>query len=157
MTDMASSPAAPPSVPAPVQKTERGESSFRLWKNRSARQKLAFCLGALWTIYIILSLCKVFFLLGIVIYPVAHRAICAGALVSLALLIVPARKGHKNSPLGSVLEAVLIIWTLAACGYVVWNADTLIYEWGDANWWQMILAGGFTAALMEAVRRTSGR
>ncbi|PWL61401.1 MAG: hypothetical protein DBY37_06805, partial [Desulfovibrionaceae bacterium] len=86
MTDMASSPAAPPSVPAPVQKTERGESSFRLWKNRSARQKLAFCLGALWTIYIILSLCKVFFLLGIVIYPVAHRAICAGALVSLALL-----------------------------------------------------------------------
>ena len=156
MTDMASSPAAPPSVPAPVQKTERGESSFRLWKNRSARQKLAFCLGALWTIYIILSLCKVFFLLGIVIYPVAHRAICAGALVSLALLIVPARKGHKNSPLGSVLEVVLIIWTLAACGYVVWNADTLIYEWGDANWWQMILAGGFTAALMEAVRRTSG-
>ena len=156
MTDMVSSPAAPPSVPAPVQKTERDESSFQPWKNRSARQKLAFCLGALWTIYIILSLCKVFFLLGIVIYPVAHRAICAGALVSLALLIVPARKGHQNGPLGSALEAVLILWTLAACGYVVWNADTLIYEWGDANWWQMILAGGFTVALMEAVRRTSG-
>ena len=139
--------------PAPA---GREESSFHLWKDRTIRQKLAFCLGALWTIYIIFSLCKIFFMLGIVVYPVAHRAICAGALVSLALLIAPARKGKKTGPLGTFIEGVLILWTLAACCYVAWNADTLIFEWGDANWWQMLLAAGFSIALMESVRRTSG-
>ena len=101
--------------PAPA---GREESSFHLWKDRTIRQKLAFCLGALWTIYIIFSLCKIFFMLGIVVYPVAHRAICAGALVSLALLIAPARKGKKTGPLGTFIEGVLILWTLAACCYV---------------------------------------
>ncbi|HIV65168.1 MAG TPA: hypothetical protein H9991_02805, partial [Candidatus Mailhella excrementigallinarum] len=123
-------------------------------RKRPLRLRLAFILGAVWTLYIILVLFKVFFLFGIVIYPVAHRAICAGALVSLALLTLPRRKGGSLARL-PWYDAVMALWALAACGYVVWNADTLIYEWGDANWWQMILAGGFTAALMEAVRRTS--
>ena len=44
---------------------------------------------------------------------------------------------------------MLILWTLAACCYVAWNADTLIFEWGDANWWQMLLAAGFSIALIR--------
>lgn len=125
------------------------------FQERPLRYKMAFILGATWTMYIILTLLKVFFLLGIIIYPLAHRAICAGALVSLVLLAVPPKKGASMEKL-HWYEAVMILWTMVSCAYIVCNADYLIYEWGDANWWQMLLAGGFTVALMEAVRRTSG-
>jgi len=125
------------------------------FQDRPFRFKLAFILGSVWTCYIILTLFKVFFMLGIIVYPLAHRAICAGALVSLVLLAVPPKKGAPMEKL-HWYEAVMVLWTMVACGYIVCNADQLIYEWGDANWWQMLLAGGFTLALMESVRRTSG-
>lgn len=125
------------------------------FKERPLRFKLAFLLGSVWTIYIILTLLKVFFTLGIIIYPVAHRAICAGALVSLVLLAVPPKKGADMERL-HWYETVMILWAAAACAYIACNSDSLIYSWGDATWWQMLLAGGFSVALMEAVRRTSG-
>ena len=94
------------------------------FRDRPLRFKLAFLLGSVWTIYIILTLLKVFFTLGIIIYPVAHRAICAGALVSLVLLAVPPKKGADMERL-HWYETVMILWTAAACAYIACNSDSL--------------------------------
>ena len=45
------------------------------WSERNLRLKLAGVIGVTWTIYIIMSLFNVFFYLGIVIFPITHRAI----------------------------------------------------------------------------------
>lgn len=119
------------------------------------RQRLAFIIGGLWVVYIILEIFQIFTFLGLVIYPLTHRAICAGALIVVGLLIKPARRQHPHRNL-TFLDSVLILWTLAACGYIAWIGPDMANEWNDANWWQMLLAVGFGVALMETVRRTSG-
>ena len=51
------------------------------WSERNLRLKIAGVIGVAWTIYIIMSLFNVFFYLGIVIFPITHRAICSGAIL----------------------------------------------------------------------------
>lgn len=125
------------------------------WRERSFRTKAAFVVGCAWTIYIIMVMCRIFFMLGIVVYPITNRAICTGALVALVLLALPAkRKGSLDAlPWHDV---ALIAFAVLGCGYVALMGDRLIYEWSAATPLEMALCLGFSAALMEAVRRTAG-
>ena len=134
---------------------EAGYSPSTPWRERSLRTKLACVVGAAWTIYIALNLFKVFFYAGVVIYPLAHRAICAGALIVLTLLALPARKKGK---LGMVpwYDGILILWTIAACAYVAVYAPVFVFKWGDATPIQMFLAIGMSLAMLEAIRRSTG-
>ena len=77
------------------------------WQERNLRLKIAGIIGVAWTSYIILSLFNVFFYLGIVIFPITHRAICSGAITCLALLIVPWKRSKGLGPL-SPLDVLLV-------------------------------------------------
>ena len=63
------------------------------WKNRGLRSRLAFVVAIGWSAYTLCYLCNVFFYLGLVVYPLTHRAISAGLICILALLLNPLRKG----------------------------------------------------------------
>jgi TRAP transporter 4TM/12TM fusion protein len=125
------------------------------WHLRSARTKLACFVGASWTIYIILHLFKFFFYTGIVIYPIAHRAVSAGAIIILALLTIPAKKDASLHTI-SWYDALLIVVTLIGCGYVAVYSPVFVYKWGDATPMEMVIALSMSLAMLEAVRRTTG-
>ena len=125
------------------------------WSERNFRLKLAGVIGVVWTTYIILSLFNVFFYLGIVIFPITHRAICSGAITCLALLIVPWKKGKGLGPL-SVVDILLVLMAAVGAGYIAFNASTLVYEWKDATVPQMCLGFAFGIAILETARRVAG-
>lgn len=135
--------------------TLRRYSAALPWRERSFRTRLAFFVGCAWTLYIILVMCRFFFLLGIVIYPITHRAVCTGVLVTLVLLGLPARREGSLEKL-PWHDVALIAGAVLGCGYVALMGDRLIYEWSAATPLEMALCVGFSAALMEAVRRTAG-
>ncbi|MCJ7685465.1 MAG: hypothetical protein MUO68_14365, partial [Desulfobacteraceae bacterium] len=58
------------------------------WKERDLRYKLAFLIGVIWSVYTLSYLCNLFFYLGLIIYPLTHRAISAGLICILTLLII---------------------------------------------------------------------
>lgn len=125
------------------------------WQERNLRLKIAGVIGAAWTIYIILSLFNVFFYLGIVIFPITHRAICSGAITCLALLIVPWKKSKGLGPL-SPLDVLLVLTAAVGAGYIAVNASSLVYDWKDATPVQMCLGFSFGIVILETARRVAG-
>lgn len=142
---------------ASAQTTEK-EAKYdvqRPLKKRGLRTKLAFAVGVAWATYFVMTICKVFFFFDIIIYPPAHRAICAGALVSLAILATPAKKtdGYDRLPWYDIL---LVLCAAVGAFYIAQNAEDLIFMWGDANQEEIVLAICFSIATIEATRRTVG-
>lgn len=135
--------------------TRKKYSAAIPWSERNLRFKLAGVIGMVWTLYIILSLFNVFFYLGIVIFPITHRAICSGAITCLALLITPWKKGKELGKL-SIIDILLVMMTAIGAGYIAVNASTLIYEWKDATMTQMCLGFAFGIAILETARRVAG-
>ena len=135
--------------------TRKKYSAAIPWNERNLRFKLAGVIGVAWTIYIILSLFNVFFYLGIVIFPITHRAICSGAITCLALLIVPWKKGKELGAL-SLIDILLVLMAAIGAGYIALNASTLVYEWKDATVTQMCLGFAFGLAILETARRVAG-
>ena len=125
------------------------------WQERNLRLKIAGIIGVAWTSYIILSLFNVLFYLGIVIFPITHRAICSGAITCLALLIVPWKRSKGLGPL-SPLDVLLVLTAAAGAGYIAVNASSLVYDWKDATPAQMCLGFAFGIAILETVRRVAG-
>lgn len=135
--------------------TRKKYSAAIPWSERNLRFKLAGAIGVVWTIYIILSLFNVFFYLGIVVFPITHRAICSGAITCLALLITPWKKGKELGAL-SIIDILLVLMTAIGAGYIAVNASTLVYEWKDATVPQMCLGFAFGLAILETARRVAG-
>ncbi len=125
------------------------------WSERNLRLKIAGVIGVAWTIYIIMSLFNVFFYLGIVIFPITHRAICSGAITCLALLVVPWKKGSGLGDL-TIVDILLVLMAAVGAGYIAINASTLVYEWKDATVPQMCLGFAFGLAILETARRVAG-
>lgn len=124
------------------------------WKKRGLRTRLSLCIAVAWSLYIVLTMCKVFFYLGIIIYPMAHRAVCCGALLAVCLLSRPARKGeYSRLPW---YDVVLIVWSSAACAYIALHAEQLLSMWSDATIPEIFLFLGLYAGGVEAVRRALG-
>lgn len=125
------------------------------WTERTFRTKAAFFIGSAWTIYIICSLFHVFDLFGFVVYPLTHRAICAGALVSVTLLGMPAKRDAASGKL-PWYDALMIFFVVWACCYMGVYAEKFASEWSSATPVQMVMGIGFSIALLESVRRTAG-
>ncbi len=125
------------------------------WSQRSLRTKLAFWFAVLWTIYIILTMCRVFFYLDILIVPVAHRAICSGVLIGVCLLGWPIKKSYDFNKL-PWYDIVMIVWALVACAYIAVNAEAFLEMWEDGKPFEIALFLGLFVAGLEAVRRTMG-
>ncbi|HDZ91214.1 MAG TPA: TRAP transporter fused permease subunit [Deltaproteobacteria bacterium] len=126
------------------------------WKERGLRYKLAFVIGAVWSIYTLSYLCNLFFYLGLIIYPLTHRAISAGLICILTLLIISPAK--KRSP-GNLkwYDIVPIIIIIAGCSYVAFNANDLVAEGRLICYpYEMVLASLLFLTVIEAARRTVG-
>lgn len=126
------------------------------WGERNLRSKLALLICLLWSIYTLLHLCYFFFHLGLVIYPVTHRAVSSGLLCSLVYLLYPMR---KNLPMTKLrwFDVLPILVIVAGCSYVAFNANTLIAEGRiTTHPSETVLASLFFICLLEATRRTVG-
>lgn len=116
------------------------------------RAWIIFLLSSVWALYTLAYLSNLFFYLGIIPYPTAHRAINVGIITALVFITKPLGKRHSLA----WLDIIAIFFVVVGCGYIVFQADKLVYAWGDANILEMILGTGLILALMEASRRTSG-
>jgi TRAP transporter 4TM/12TM fusion protein len=126
------------------------------WGERNSRSKLAFVISLLWSVYTLLHLCYFFFHLGLVIYPITHRAVSAGLLCCLVFLLHPLRKDMPITKL-RWYDALPILVIITGCSYVAINANTLIAEGRIAAYpSEMVLASLFFICLLEATRRTVG-
>lgn len=117
------------------------------------REKIALSVAVCWCLYTLAYLCNVFFFMGLVVYPTAHRAINVVLITTLVFLGHPAKKGDKDH-IFSWYDAIALLFLWVGCAYVAVKADKLVYAWGDASSLEMILGLGLILSLLEATRRT---
>ena len=126
------------------------------WKERGLRYKLVFVISFIWSIYTLSYLCNVFFYLGVIIYPLTHRAISAGLICILVLLTIPPgkKKRRLNLQWYDVVPMVIII---AGCSYIAVNANSLVADGRLICYpFEMVLAPLLFLTVIEAARRTVG-
>ena len=126
------------------------------WKSRGLRSRLAFVTALSWSIYTLCYLCNVFFYLGVIIYPLTHRALSAGLVCILALLLNPLRKGPLKERLGWY-DVLPILAIVAGCVYIALNANELVAEGRlEAYPYELVLAALLFLSVLESTRRTIG-
>ncbi len=126
------------------------------WKVRGPRSKLAFLVAVTWSIYTLSYLCNIFFYLGVVIYPITHRAISAGLICVLVFLLHPPKKGMSREKL-HWYDVLPILFVIAGCTYIAVRADSLIAEGRLISYpFEILLASLVFLSFIEATRRTIG-
>ncbi len=126
------------------------------WKERGLRYKLAFVVALIWSMYTLSYLCNLFFYMGVIVYPLTHRAISAGLICILVLLLSPPSKKMSMGKLKwyDVLPIVIII---SGCSYIAVNANSLVADGRLMTYpYEMVLAALLFVTVIEAARRTVG-
>ena len=125
-------------------------------KERNLRSKLAFAVGMIWSVYTLSYLCNLFFYLGMVIYPITHRAISIGLICTLVYLLHPPKKGMSIAKL-NWYDVLPILIILAGCAYIAVNANNLVAEGRLITYpYEMVLASFLFLSVIEATRRAVG-
>lgn len=126
------------------------------WKIRQLRSKLVLLVAASWSIYTLAYLCNVFFYLGVVIYPITHRAISAGLISILVFLVHAPKKGVSRETL-RWYDVLPILFVIVGCSYIAVRADSLVAEGRLTSYpFEIILASLLFLSVIEASRRTIG-
>jgi len=126
------------------------------WKDRGLRSKLAFLVGVTWSTYTLSYLCNIFFYLGVVIYPITHRAISAGLICILVFLLYAPKKGMSREKL-QWCDVLPILFVIAGCAYIAVNANRLVAEGRlISHDFEILLASLVFLSFIEATRRTIG-
>lgn len=126
------------------------------WKNRGLRSRLAFLVAVTWSVHTLGYLGNVYFYLGFVVYPLAHRVISAGLICILVFLISPPRKGMKLSRL-NWYDIIPIFIIIVGCAYIAINVNELIAEGRLVTRpYEMVLASLLFLSVIEATRRVIG-
>jgi TRAP transporter 4TM/12TM fusion protein len=126
------------------------------WKTRNLRSRFAFIVAVIWSIYTLSYLCNLFFYLGLVIYPITHRAISAGLICILVFLLYPLKKGVGEEQL-TWHDIFLGLCVLAGCTYIAINANQLVSEGRlEPYLFEMVFASFLIFSVIEATRRTIG-
>jgi len=121
-------------------------------KSAAWKDHLIFFVATIWTCYTLAYLNSLFFYLGIIIYPTAHRAINVCLITILIFLNCPSKRGGRFA----WYDGLAILFVLLGCGYIVLYSDQLIYAWGDTSFFEMVLGTSIIICLLEATRRTGG-
>lgn len=85
-----------------------------------------------------------------------QRALFLALVASLGFALYPLGAGKPWRPLGLLLDLGLCGVTIAACGYVVWNYDTIMTTLPWATTLDKVLTLGLVVAVLELGRRTVG-
>lgn len=126
------------------------------WKVRGVRSKLAFLVAVTWSIYTLSYLCNIFFYLGLVVYPITHRAISAGLICILVFLLYPPKKGMSRERL-RWYDILPILFVIVGCAYIAVNANRLVAEGRLISYpFEIVLASLLFLSFIEATRRTIG-
>ncbi len=126
------------------------------WKDRGLRSKLAFFVASVWSLYTLSYLCNAFFYLGLVIYPITHRAISSGLISILVFLLTTPKKGMSREKL-RWYDILPILAVLVGCTYIAVNANELVAEGRLISYpFEFILASFLFLSVIEATRRTIG-
>ncbi len=128
----------------------------RRLRERNLRSKLSFFVAVIWSTYTLSYLCNLFFYLGMVIYPITHRAISTAFICTLVYLLLPAKKGVAGEKL-KWYDIVPIIVVISGCAYIAINANNLVAEGRLISYpYEMVLASLLFLAVIEAARRVVG-
>ncbi len=134
---------------------DRFEAGKRL-SERNLRSKLALIVAVTWSIYTLSYLCNLFFYMGLVIYPVTHRAISAALICTLVFLLMPPKKGMSRETL-KWYDILPILTIITGCAYIALNANNLVAEGRLISYrYEMVLASLLFLAVIEATRRVIG-
>lgn len=126
------------------------------WKNRGFRSKSAFIVAVIWSVYSLSYLCNLFFYLGLVIYPITHRAISAGLISILVFLLYAPKRGMSREKL-RLYDLLPIVSVTVGCAYIAVNANELVAEGRLISYsYEIILASFLFLSVIEATRRTIG-
>ena len=126
------------------------------WGERNLRSKLALTVAVIWSAYTLSHLCNLFFYLGLVVYPITHRAISAALICTLVYLLFPPKKGMSRETLKwyDILPILIII---SGCAYIAINANNLVAEGRLITYrYETVLASLLFLAVIEATRRAIG-
>jgi TRAP transporter 4TM/12TM fusion protein len=134
---------------------DRFDVGLRL-SERNLRSILAFVVAVIWSLYTLAHLCNLFFYLGLVVYPVTHRAISAAFICTLVYLLFPPKKGMSREKL-KWYDVLPILVIIIGCAYIAINANTLVADGRLISYpYEIVLASLLFLAVIEATRRTVG-
>lgn len=85
-----------------------------------------------------------------------QRAIFLALVCALGLALYPLGAGKSWRPVGLAVDLALCAVTTAACGYVIWNYDTIMTSLPWATTLDKALTLGLVVAVLELGRRTVG-
>jgi TRAP transporter 4TM/12TM fusion protein len=126
------------------------------WGERNLRSKLALTLAVIWSAYTLSHLCNLFFYLGLIVYPITHRAVSAALICILVYLLVPPKKGMSRETL-KWYDILPILVIISGCAYIAINANNLVAEGRLISYrYEMVLASLLFLAVIEATRRVIG-
>jgi len=128
----------------------------RRWGERNLRSKLALIVAVTWSLYTLAYLCNLFFYLGLVIYPITHRAVSAACIGTLVYLLCPPRRGMSLERL-KWYDVLPILVIIVGCAYIAINANNLVAEGRLISYpSEMVVAALLFLAIIEATRRVIG-
>ncbi|PRD42387.1 C4-dicarboxylate ABC transporter permease [Phyllobacterium phragmitis] len=85
-----------------------------------------------------------------------QRALFLALVVALGFALYPLGTGTRWRPVGLAIDLALTAVTAIACGYIVWNYETIMGSLPWATGWDMAMTGGLILAVLELGRRTVG-
>lgn len=85
-----------------------------------------------------------------------QRALFLGLVTTLGFTLYPLGAGTAWRPVGLAIDLVLTGFALAACGYIVWNYETIMGSLPWATTTDIVLTAGLLVAVLELGRRTVG-
>ncbi|QEW17978.1 Neu5Ac permease [Marinibacterium anthonyi] len=85
-----------------------------------------------------------------------QRALFLALVTALGFALYPLGAGTRWRPLGLAIDLALTAATMVACGYVIWNYETIMGSLPWATRWDMIMTAGLLLAVLELGRRTVG-
>jgi TRAP transporter 4TM/12TM fusion protein len=126
------------------------------WGERNLRSKLALTVAVIWSAYTLSHLGNLFFYLGLVVYPITHRAVSAALICMLVYLLLPPKKGMSRDTL-KWYDILPILAIISGCAYIAINANNLVAEGRlISHRYEMVLASLLFLAVIEATRRAIG-
>lgn len=85
-----------------------------------------------------------------------QRAVFTALVTTLGLLMFPLGAGKPWRPVGMVVDALMGLWMLAACGYVVWHFERIMTQLPWAQPLDVALASGTVLVILDLARRSTG-
>ena len=85
-----------------------------------------------------------------------QRSIFVALAICVGVLQFPLGNGTKWRPFGVAVDALIVAVTLAACGYVTWNADEIMTSLPTAGRVEIVLTVGLVLVILELSRRAIG-